>query len=342
MAHLIPINQKTLRMLFGESMIKSFKFCARLLLRDFESNLSILILNIVPQLTARKAFKAREKLITSFMKYYNAGGHEKSSLMTYGRWKTQLDAGATTEDIARLESALGVGILSNTVPSTFWTLFEIYSRPKLLADLREEVQANAMHLDVSNSDTITSHIIDLADIRDRCPLLVSTFQEALRLRSNGAPTRFVYQDVVMNDQYLFKAGAMIQMPAQSINRESSTWGSTSHQFDPSRFSVKGHSSENKRVKGYMSFGTSPNICPGRHFASGEILAMVAMLLLRYDITPVSGRWDQPKLNMGAVAASVSPPAEEFRVKFSPRQGFEGGNWAFRVTEGKGRFNLITS
>lgn len=90
--------------------------------------------------------------------------------MTYGRWKTQHDAGAITENIARLEVATGIEILSNTVPATFWTLFDIYSRPKLLIELREEISKNALQIDTSGTK-----IIDLADIKDPCPLLLSTF-----------------------------------------------------------------------------------------------------------------------------------------------------------------------
>ena len=314
--------------------------CGYLQIRDYESNLSILLLRVLPKITARKAFKARESIVASFVKYYEAGGQENSSQMTYGRWKAQHDAGATTEDIARLETAAGIGILSNTVPSTFWTLFEIYSRPELLAKLREEIRMNALHLASSSNATGVTHTIDLADIKDRCPLLLSTFQEVLRLRSNGAPTRLVYRDIMLNDQYLLKAGAVLQMPSECINREGSTWGADSTEFDPSRFIANGEQKQPKRATGFMSFGASPNICPGRHFATGEIVAMVAMLMLRYDITPSNGSWTRPRLNPRALAASVTPPKEEFRVTISPRKEFEGAQWSFNVTEGKGRFPLI--
>ncbi|KAI9676944.1 MAG: hypothetical protein M1817_006783 [Caeruleum heppii] len=308
---------------------------------DFESNLSILLLKMAPRITAPKAFQAREKVVASFVRYYEAGGHENSSQMTYGRWKTQHDAGATIEDIARLETAAGIGILSNTVPSTFWTLFEIYSRPDLVTRLREEVLQHAVHIESQESGPPT-HAIDLADIRDHCVLLVSTFQEVLRLRSNGAPTRVVYDDVVLNDQYLLKAGSVLQLPAHSINREEGSWGPQAEDFDPERFLPKQEKQKDRKsATSYMSFGASPNICPGRHFASGEILALVAMMLMRYDVTPGRGRWDRPKLNPRAMAASITPPVEAFSVRVSPRKEFENARWGFRVTEGKGKFNLIT-
>ena len=79
----------------------------------------MLLLNIWPKYTASIAWAAREKLVKAFTGYFIADGHRDSSAMTMARWKTQHDAGATTEVIARLEFANTIGILSNTVPSTF-------------------------------------------------------------------------------------------------------------------------------------------------------------------------------------------------------------------------------
>jgi cytochrome P450 len=310
---------------------------------DFEANLSILLLRILPRITARKAFKARERIVASFIKYFEADGQKTSSMMTYGRWKTQHDAGATTENIARLEAAAGIGILSNTVPSTFWTIFEIYSRPALLAQLRDEIKQHAMNIDVGTGNASPGkrvHTIDLAKIRDSCPLLVSTFQEVLRLRSNGAPTRVVYKDILLNNEFLLKKGHVVQMPSGSINREHLTWGEDAADFDARRFLATGETKRRQRPTGFMSFGASPNICPGRHFASGEILALTAMLLLRYNIDPVNG-WIRPALNTRALAASVTPPVEAFNVTISAREEFRGTTWAFKVTDGKGKFGLIT-
>jgi hypothetical protein len=312
--------------------------------RNYESNLVHLILKIMPRFTARRAYLGRETLVSAFLDYYAAHGHENSSEMTYARWKVQRDAGASTADIARLEAAAGIGILSNTVPSTFWALFEIYSRPDLLADLRKEIIGNALSVDGQDNESASGvHVIDLAKIRDGCHNLVSTFQEMLRMRSNAVLTRVVCKDIMLNDEYHLKAGSVLQMSAHPINREHSSWGDDSDRFDACRFMAQDDPAAKvrRRMKGYLSFGASPNICPGRHFASGEILALVAMVILRYDITPENGAWDQPKLNSKAVAATALPPSDVFNVKATERKEYAGTTWAFCVTEGKGKFNLVT-
>ena len=302
----------------------------------------MLILGLWPKYTARTAWTAREKIVKAFTEYYIAGGHCDSSALTMARWKTQHDAGAIIENIARLEiaSSIGVRVLSNTVPSTFWTLFEIYSRDELLADIRKELKENALVVDGNQ------HIVDLGYIRDSCPKLVSTFQEVLRVRSNGASTRVVYSDIMLDNRYLLRAGSVVQMLAPAVNKEEMVWGSSAQQFISSRFQNLTKEKEESPVErpsatSYLAFGVAPSMCPGRHFAAGEVLALVAMLILRFDITPASREWWIPKRNASAIAAYVAPPVESYPVKFSARKEYADVPWSFRVTEGKGKFSLIT-
>lgn len=42
---------------------------------------------------------------------------------------------------------------------------------------------------------------------------------------------------------------------------------------------------------FRAFGGGATLCPGRHFASTEILAFASIILLRFDIKPVTGSWD---------------------------------------------------
>ncbi|EAW08935.1 cytochrome P450 [Aspergillus clavatus NRRL 1] len=303
---------------------------------DFEANLAPLLMDFAPWLTARKAWKARELIVARFLNYYRADGHLDSSQLTYTRWEAQHRGGATVADIARLEAAAAFATLSNTVPAIFWMVFDIYSRPALLEEIRAEVTRHAVHVDAQGA-----HVVDLTDIRENCPLLVSTFQETLRLRSNTVPVRVLYEDTVLNDQYLLKKGGILQMPATTINRAPSIWGRDAAEYDAHRF-IKIHQSSDSRktANGFLSFGTSPHMCPGRHFATGEILALTAMLVVRYDLAPKSGVWKEPKINLRAVASSTRPPATAVPMTAMVRKEFEGVQWTFRVSEGKGRYGLI--
>ncbi|KAB8251166.1 cytochrome P450 [Aspergillus flavus] len=301
-----------------------------------ESNLSLLMMNVVPWITARKPWKGREQLTQAFIQYYQADGHLDSSQLAYTRWKVQHEAGAAIEDIARLEALTALGILSNTVPTCFYFLFDIFSRPDLLGKIRDEILDGAFSVDSAGV-----HTLDLADIRERCPIFVSTFQETLRTRSNSGQLRVVQKDTLLDDHLLVKAGSIILMPAAVINKHPSVWGADAGTYDPERFSKIDPAQKRSKASGFMSFGSSPHICPGRHFASGEILALVAMILVRFDVRPVRGTWVEPKGNTKAVAASLPPAVEKVEVKFSETSKFAGVKWEFRLTPGKGTFGLIT-
>ncbi|GAM88894.1 hypothetical protein ANO11243_069280 [Dothideomycetidae sp. 11243] len=312
----------------------------------FESHLSPLLANVFPRITARRSFQARETVYRAMLKYARAGGYadEDCSELAKSRWQTQTDAGATEENIARLETAVNVGVLSNTVPSTFWTIFEVLSDPDLLEAVRAEIRSNAMEVDPATK----VHAIDLSRIRAGCPTLVSAFQEVLRVHSNGAPTRMVYEDILLDDRYLLKAGSVLQLPAPAINGDGSQWGSDPKKFDHTRFqareqqiNARGTVHLKPRATSYMSFGASPNLCPGRHFAAAEILSLVAMLVMRVDITPTKGEWWVPRLNSWAVAASMTPPVEDYPVLIRQRPEYEGVEWTFTVSGFKDKFELIT-
>ena len=300
---------------------------------DFDSHLRLLVFNIFPSIIARKAYLGREKIVAAFVKYYNEGGQHEASELAQARWKVQHESGAATEDIARMETATVLGVVSNTTPSSFWMLYDIYSRPSLLATLRDEVRTHALKKTDSGE-----MIIDLAAMRDHCPNLLATFQEVLRTRSNSAPTRFVTDDVVLGDKYLLKKGRVLLMPGMNMNNEPSIWGDNSSSFDPTRFKKE---ILKQRPTSFMSFGASPSLCPGRHFASGEILGMAAMMILRYDIVPEGGKWVLPKFWKGAIAASMPFPAKPFNVSVEVREEFKDTKWAYESTDGKGKFPLIT-
>ncbi|KAB8202121.1 cytochrome P450 [Aspergillus parasiticus] len=279
---------------------------------------------------------SREQLVQAFIQFYEADGHLSASSLAYSRWKAQQEAGASLEDIARLEILTGIGILSNTVPSCFWLLFDILSRPELLRTIQDEINQNALSIDSTGT-----HALDLADIRGKCPTLLSSFQETLRTRSNSGQVRVIYQDTLLNDHWLLKAGSTLLIPAPSINKHNSTWGSDSGDFDSQRFTTIAHPTDKKsKASGFLSFGLSPHICAGRHFATGEILALVALLIVRYDIRPSQGSWIEPKTNAKAVAASLPPAAEKFMVTAVARPEYQGVEWRTTVTPGKGTYGLI--
>ncbi|KAJ6177809.1 hypothetical protein N7519_008270 [Penicillium mononematosum] len=305
-------------------------------------NVALLLANIVPWLIDPKAWKARKVLCAAFEDYFDLGGHEDGSELIAMRYSSFLGAGLTHEEIAYSEMPPIVGLLANTVPAAFWVHFELFSRPNLLGEVREEVEQCA--LEIAPDGT---HMIDLGYLRDSCPLLLSMYQEVLRTRTTMVPIRFVTQDVVLADRYFLRSGTMLFMPPKQVGRDQSVWGNSADEFDGRRFMRSTTTTVNngdkkkdpRRTGGFMAFGVSPSICPGRHFATSEILALVAMIALRYDIAPADQVWRAPPRTNSATTSNMGPVEGKFPVTVKKRQKYEGKSWQFRLTEGKGQFAL---
>ena len=81
-------------------------------------------------------------------------------------------------------------------------------------------------------------------------------------------------------------------------------------------------------------------CPGRHFASNEILAVVTMFVLRYDMVPTEGKWSLPETKNTNVASVVMEPDTDIEVQVSSRKGYEDGRWAFGLKDSEKIFAVV--
>ena len=152
--------------------------------------------------------------------------------------------GLSTEDNARALLGSILAMVGNTIPTTFWLLIHIYSRPDLLAAIRAELQQICRPQDIDA--TANEHksggllVLNVTDIRSHCPLLVSTWDETLRLTSGIATMRYTHDDAYIGTasghrQWLLKKGATVQMPTAFIHTDRNTWGDNARKFDPTRF-----------------------------------------------------------------------------------------------------------
>lgn len=244
--------------------------------------------------------------------------------------------GLALEDIARYEVGASTAILVNTSPASFWTLFFIYSTSNLLEDIRNELDSIVVAKD-DGPETVSS--VDIKSLKRRCPLLISAFQETMRYIAMGTSVRKVMEDTVLDGQWLLKKNSILQMPSRIIHKDQSIWGTSVEAYDPRRF-MKVSTSQKKAggpTKGppaaaFRAFGGGTTLCPGRHFATNEVLAAVALFALRYDMTPVRGEWTVPTSYNSSMAGFLMEPDSDVEVKISSRKGFETGRVACGLEE----------
>lgn len=310
--------------------------------RDFESDLVTILLGVFPSIMARKGIAGRENVVQAIEHYIQIGGHEKGSILMRNRHQTLAEHGVSINDIARYEVGGSIAILINTAPAVFWMLLHVFSYPAVLEDVRKEVGSILTRTTDKTGANVYS--LDLTSVKTSCPLLTSTFQEVLRLRAMGTSVRQVMEDTVLDGQWLLKKDCIVQMPTRVIHTDASIWGADVDGFNPRRFMKdEKHKTENGKrphAAAFRAFGGGTTLCPGRHFATNEILALVTMMVMRYDVTPTAGTWSMPETHKTKIASVVMEPDTDVEVEISQRQGFEGGRWAFSLKDSDKTFTIV--
>ncbi|MCJ1248352.1 hypothetical protein MMC30_005569 [Trapelia coarctata] len=300
----------------------------------FELNAAPLLLNFAPSVIAKKAVDARNRIAEGFLRYYKNKGQDQGSALARARYSAPAKYGLSEKDIALLEVPFLLAVVANTVPTTFWALSHTYSRPDLLDELREEL-AGAVTRDVN--DGKATYTVEITKLKQNCPLLLSVYHEILRTHSVLPSTREVLKDTLLNDQYLVKQGANIQMSTRLVHYDPETWGPDAHVMDLRRFLRKDQQKLNSLK--FRTFGGAPHICPGRHFATTEIVCTIAFMVMRYELVPVTGSWNIPKQDQ-SVFAGVPPPVDDIAVFIKERPGWQG-EWSFRMGDPNLRFALAS-
>ncbi|KAI1174324.1 cytochrome P450 [Nemania sp. FL0916] len=302
---------------------------------QFESGLMSLLVGFMPSLVARKPLAARRKVTDAFVKYYKAGGVRQGSALAQKRYQAEINNNVPLEDIARYEVGGSIAVLVNTAPAAFWTLFLINSYPGLLNDVRQEIDAcTKTRAGIQNGSIMKE--IDITSLKEKCPLLLSSYQEVLRYRSMGTSVREVMEDTYL-DQWFLKKGALLQMPSRVIHQDGHIWGDDVDEFNPRRFLQR-----QKRDACFRAFGGGKTLCPGRHFATNEILAVVATFISRFDMKPVKGSWMLPAVMNTNVAAVIMQPDHDVEVDITVRNGLENNvKWSINLRESEAVFALVT-
>lgn len=118
-------------------------------------------------------------------------------------------------------------------------------------------------------------------------------------------------------------------PSTVQHSSSAAWGPNATEFYYKRFVKVSNKAKTYNPVAFRSFGGGTTLCPGRHFASTEILAFVSLVLLRFDITPASqGGWDTAGYK--ETHAGFRLPGQNVSVQLIPR---DNQKWRVFLSEG---------
>jgi cytochrome P450 len=191
-------------------------------------------------------------------------------------------------------------------------LFDLCERPCIIHELRREI-ASVMDKDgvISKAGFLKMVKMDswMKEAQRFNPLLLITFE------------RVVHRPFTLSSGLIIPAHTTIGIPTQAITMDPALYPDP-ETYDPWRFSkLREESVENEGKAQYvasnpasMSFGYGRHACPGRFFATQEIKAIMAHIIMGYDVRFSEG---QKRPNSLCVETQYLPSPEatvEFRKR----------------------------
>ncbi|KAF8665785.1 hypothetical protein AX16_000232 [Volvariella volvacea WC 439] len=183
-------------------------------------------------------------------------------------------------------------------------LFDLAARPEYVEELREEITA------VIESEGWSKTAMG------KLRKLDSFVKESQRLSGLGAITmsRYALKDFTFSDGTVIPAGTTVSVASLSTHLDQSNYQDPLS-FRGFRFAEmredEGESIKHQAVSltlDWVTFGSGRHACPGRFFAINEIKAMLAHVLLNYDVR-MANEGIRPSGKWFAVAYVPDPKAE---------------------------------
>ena len=291
---------------------------------DFDQGLGGLLMGIAPSLMAARAYNGREKLARALDEYLRNGCHNKASRIVQNRIDIARKYDWATDMTARSElSFLFAGIV-NTATTIFWVILQIFSRPALLTKIRSELEeARGKSETVSGKGALSSNVV-----KERCPNLVAVFRECLRVGSENFSTRLVGEDMMLAGNYFLHSGSVVQITGSVIHADENIWGADVAVFNHERFLRKREAKPSVHPAAFRAFGGGKTLCPGRHFATTEVLMLAALMLVCFDMTAVDGgKIEVPKKNDAVMPVHILEPLAKKPIKLRVTLREEAGEAA---------------
>ena len=251
--------------------------------------------------------------------------------MVQARYEVNRKYGVPIEDIEHFDLSVCYGLLVNTVPGASWAIYYLYSQPGLLQEAREAIRSH-VKVSLDSSGSITRQV-NIAEVVAGYPLLSSLVQETLRVQSTNASGRIILKDTMIEDRYLLKKDSILLIPSAELHKNALAWGPSFKDFDPERFVPKRINGAKTPASTYRAYGSGASVCPGRFLAANEILIVLVIMVLKYDLRPLQGRWIMPE-SRPHITTSVLTPVEDIPVTITEWEGYGHGSWKF-VWNGSG-------
>ncbi|XP_057647075.1 cytochrome P450 7A1 [Chionomys nivalis] len=271
----------------------------------------------------RMAHKAREKLAEG-LKHKNLSKREQVSELISLRMFLN-DTLSTFDDAEKAKTHLAIlwASQANTIPATFWSLFQMIRSPEALKAASEEVNGALQSAGQNPSCEGNGIYLDQMQLND-LPVLDSIIKEALRLSSASLNIRTAKEDFTLHledGSYNIRKDDIIALYPQLMHLDPEIYP------DPLTFKYDRYLDENGKAKTsfysngnklkcfYMPFGSGATICPGRLFAVQEIKQFLILMLSCFELELVESPVQCPPLDQSRAGLGILPPLHDIEFKY---------------------------
>jgi len=217
---------------------------------------------------------------------------------------------SSVQSIVNKIMTLNFAAIHTSSNSITHALYDLAANPQYIQPLREEVEA-AIQDGVWNKDSLANMW-----------KLDSFLRESQRMNgvTSVSVTRKAMQDVTLSNGVHIPTGTFVAAASTATHHNADKYADPLI-FDPFRFSDMRKDGQGSRFQyvntsvDYIPFGIGVHACPGRFFASSELKAILAHIVLNYDVK-LEREGDRPSnVWFGPTIA----PAPDAKVMFRKRQ-----------------------
>ncbi|EPY80287.1 cholesterol 7-alpha-monooxygenase-like protein [Camelus ferus] len=236
---------------------------------------------------------------------------------------------STRDDTEKAKSLLAVlwASQANTIPATFWSLFQMIRNPEAMKAATEEINKTLENADQKVSVEGNPIYLNQAQL-DAMPVLDSIIKESLRLSSASLNIRTAKEGFTLHLQdgsYNIRKDDIIALYPQLMHLDPEIYP------DPLTFKYDRYLDENGKTKTafysnglklkyyYMPFGSGATICPGRLFAVQEIKQFLILMLSYFELELVESQVKCPPLDQSRAGLGILPPLNDIEFKYKLKQ-----------------------
>lgn len=268
----------------------------------------------------KTAHHAREKLAEG-LRHESLGHRDHTSELV--RFLNDMLPALDDAEKAKTQLAVLWASQANTIPATFWSLFQMMRSPEAMKAATEEVNKTLESAGQKVSLEGQPICLNQMQLNDM-PVLDSIIKESLRLSSASLNIRTAKEDFTLHLQdgsYNIRKDDIIALYPQLMHLDPEIYP------DPLTFKYDRYLDENGKTKTtfysnglklkyyYMPFGSGATICPGRLFAVQEIKQFLILMLSYFELEFAESNVKCPPLDQSRAGLGVLPPLNDVEFKY---------------------------